>query len=472
MKSRPQRTRRTRPPPAALRAALPIAAARPAANSFSQRLPAEARSPGTSAMTAAAASGGVSQRLDRREGLVEGAAGTSCPALMAAHLAATDAANAARASAAALGKPKNQLSTIGGRAYSKSMVDGLVAAVRAYDRRFPKKHFPLEAAEAEHHARLAAELAALPGARAWRRSSLPTTSPPLDGASQAAVGDEIDQLILDPSEDGAAPTAPGSVVEISTATSAAAAATPEAHPDTGAEVDPASSQGEWPLPAAVQPSHAVAAPLMAQSTEAAGPLADGNDLEMALLADAMDGWEILELRMTQGAPGGPRGAPTAAPDGAAGAAQPPPPAPPAWQTLLANVPPAAAPWAGPAAAADVNVTAVSDAASAYQSWSATAPTAGTSTVTGQAPSATASASATTARDASRSRLYSTCLGQTRERGARAWECRHDGRDGWPVAGAAFGEEQQPAADAAAGGASTRGESNVNDLPSSEASMFG
>lgn len=415
-------------------------------------------------MTAAAASGGVGELLDRSEGLVEGAAGTSCPAFMAAHLAATEAANAARATAAALGKPKNQLSTISGRAYIKSLVDGLIAAVYSYNSQFPAQFHPMQAAEAVQHARRAAERAARPGARAWRRSSLPTTSPPPDGASQAAVGDQIDQLFFDPPDDGAAPTAPGSVVDFSSATTAAAAATPEMHPGTGAEVDPVSSQGEVPLPAAVQPSHAAAAAPMVLSTEAAPSVAGGNDLEMALLATAMDDWEILAVRMTPDAPSEPCGDPTASLDRAAGAAQAPPPSPPAWQTLLANAPPPAAPWTGPAAPTDVNVTAVSDAAGAYQARSATA--------LALAPSATASASVTTVREASRPRSCSTCLGWTLDRVTGAWKCCHDGRDGQPVADAAFGEEQQPAADAAAEGTSVRGESNVNDLPSSEASMFG
>lgn len=465
MKARPERTRSHRPPPAALRIALPIAAARPAASSFSQLLPAEARSPGTSAMTASGASGGVGQRLNRSEGLVEGAAGTSCPALMAAHLAATEAANAARANAAALGKPKNQLSTISGRAYIKSLVDGLVAAVSTYDWRFPQSSYPLQAAEAMQHARLAAERAARPGARAWRRSSLPTPSPPFDDAPQAAVGDEIDQLFFVPPDDGVAPTAPGSVVDFSMATTAAAAATPDMHPDTGTEVDPASSQGEGPLPAAVQPSHTLAVPPMAPSMEATSSPAGGDDLEMALLATAMDDWEIVALRMAHGAPSGPRGAPTPSLDAAAGAAQAPPPSPPAWQTLVADDPPAGSPWMGAAAAADANVTAVSDAAGAYQARSATA--------LALVPSATASASATTTRDACRPRACRrTCLGVTLDRGTGAWRCCPGGRDDQTVADAAWWEGQPPAADAAAEGASVRGVSNVNDLPSSEASKFG
>lgn len=406
-------------------------------------------------MTAAATSGGVGQRSNRSEGLVEG------PALMAAHLVATAAGNAARVGAAALAKPKNQHSTINGRAYTKIFVFGLVAALSCYERLFPKRFFPRQAAEAERRARRAAERAALPGAPSWRRSSLPTTSPSLDGA-----GDEIDQLFfdpgddqlfIDPTNDGGEPTASGSVVDISPAAPAAAAATAEMQRATGEgeEVDPVRFQDAGPLPEAVQPSHVTAASPMALSTEAGYSLAGDPDTHIALLGTTMDNWEILAQQMHDAA-GEPSGDPASALDDAAGAAQAPPPSSPVWQTLLANVPPAAAPWVDPPAPAHANVTAVSNDVNDYQTRSATALTMSVSTITALAPSATASASATTVHEASLPRWCRMCLGRTQDRMTGEWRCCHHRRDGQVLVHAAVGEEQQPAADAAAEGTSARG----------------
>lgn len=340
-------------------------------------------------MSAAAASGGVSHRLARKGSLVEGTYGTSRPVLTAAHKAAAAAGDAARVVAAASAKPKKQLSTIKGRAFDKVFILALVAALSYYETHFPQATYPQEAEEAKRLVRHVAERAALPGARPWRRSSLPTANPLNDGASQADVGD-----MMDSTDDDTAANAPASVPAFPTDTPAATPATPVMHWGTDGEGGAVRSQGEGWLPAGVPTtSQTAAASLVTSASEAAFSLAGDPDARLSFVDAVTTDWASVIEQMLMDGPGGPWFPPSFSLDGAAGATEEPLLQPPAcWQA--AHVEPLAGPSVSHAVTAAASATTMADATPVCVTRSATPVATSAPGITARAPSATSSASPT------------------------------------------------------------------------------
>lgn len=165
-------------------------------------------------MAAAASSGGASQRVHPRGSLGERTGGTSRPVLAAACRAAAEIGEQARLNAAC-DKPQRYLSTTMGRAYDKSFIFSLVAALSYFEMRFPAADFPRETQAAKRWTLIAAEYGARPEVRSWRHRSRPPASLLNDDAEPSHL-EALMRADFHSSGDNASADAPAIVPDVPT----------------------------------------------------------------------------------------------------------------------------------------------------------------------------------------------------------------------------------------------------------------